>query len=1060
MAEAVDESVESEELVPAQRRGRGRLLLALLAIAGLGLLGVWLARERIADRIVAGQLESLGLPGTYEVKQAGPRRQVLTNLVIGDPARPDLTIERAEVVIVPTLGLPTIGSVTLVRPRLYGEVKEGRISFGSLDKVFYAKSDTPLRLPDMDLTLIDGRARIASAAGPVGLKAEGEGNLQNGFAGTLAAVAPQLAWQGCTAADASLYGKVTIRGEKPRLAGPLRLSRLDCPARQLALSDAAVEIDAAAPGTLDAVSGRYRLTTGALAWQGNRAGGIKGSGEASLRGGELASTYKLDATELTLGGVAAQALNSQGMVRSRDQFAALEAEGSFGGQGLRPGGGVDSALADFARQSEGTLAAPLAAQLRSALAREGKDSRLTATYSLRRTGTVTNLVVPRAVLTGTSGAAIATVSRLELTAGSSGGPRLAGNLATGGDALPQIEARFERQADGSVRSQMRMAEYRAGDSRLALPRLTLVQRRTGELGFAGEALISGALPGGRVERLALPLDGNWSERKGLAAWRRCMPVHFTSLTVANLSLDARSVTLCPGREGALLRSDQRGTRFSAGTPALALSGRLGSTGIAIKTGAIGFAWPGALDARQIDVALSGEGTPSTLRFAAITGQLGKAMAGRFSGAEIRLNTVPLDVLDASAAWRFVNGTLEVDQGTLRVEDRQADDRFRPLIARDARLALRGSRFTASAMLREPRSEREVLQADIVHEMDNGRGQALLTVPGIVFDRKMQPDTLTALALGIIANARGTITGDGRIDWSAAGVTSTGSFSTRDFDFAAAFGPVKGVAGTIRFTDLIGLVTAPDQRLAIASINPGIAVEDGTMSFELKGDNVLMVNGARWPFLDGTLVLEPSRMVLGAAEVRRYTLTVEGVNAARFIERLELANLSTSGHFDGTLPLVFDENGGHIEGGLLTSRPPGGNLSYVGELSYKDLGTMGNFAFQALRSLDYRKMQIAMDGNLEGDIVTRVRLDGVSQGAGAKRNFITQRFAKLPIQFNINIRAPFQRLVTTFKSIYDPTYIRDPRELGIVDSTGQPVHLQGAPPPPNPNVQAPDSRIRP
>ena len=91
--------------------------------------------------------------------------------------------------------------------------------------------------------------------------------------------------------------------------------------------------------------------------------------------------------------------------------------------------------------------------------------------------------------------------------------------------------------------------------------------------------------------------------------------------------------------------------------------------------------------------------------------------------------------------------------------------------------------------------------------------------------------------------------------------------------------------------------------------------------------------------------------------------------------------------------------------------------------------------------------------------------GVTQGAGAKRNFITRRFARLPIQFNINIRAPFQKLIGSYKSIYDPTFIRDPRSLGLVDGAGRPVNREKPPAPPSTprktgDIQPPVSRDRP
>ena len=171
--------------------------------------------------------------------------------------------------------------------------------------------------------------------------------------------------------------------------------------------------------------------------------------------------------------------------------------------------------------------------------------------------------------------------------------------------------------------------------------------------------------------------------------------------------------------------------------------------------------------------------------------------------------------------------------------------------------------------------------------------------------------------------------------------------------------------------------------------------------------------------------------------------------------------------------MFDENGGRLEGGQLISRPPGGNVSYVGALSYKDLSTMANFAFDALKSLDYRRMQIDLNGPLEGEIVTRVSFDGIAQGAGAKRNFLTQRFAKLPIRFNISIRGPFHQLMTSFKSLYDPSYVRDPRDLGLIGGAAPvpgepeptptpPAVLPPAPPqsPKTDNIQHSDSRTVP
>ncbi len=1030
-----------------------RIATVLLFIVALIPSGLWLARERLADRIFAGQITSLGLPATYEIESIGAAEQVLNNIVIGDPIRPDLTIERAVIEIEPALGVPVVSKITLISPRLYGSYRGGKVSFGSLDKLLFTGSKEKFRMPQLSLALIDGRARIESDYGPVGIKAEGQGALRSGFAGTLAAVAPKLDGAGCSGRGASIFGKVSIAAEQPRFIGPLRLAQLDCVKQGLALSKAALQIDTKFDSALDGMDGKAVLSSGELDWQGRTARTLDGDSSFSLRSGKFTARYNLRGAAIQSAELSAATLSLEGVVRAADGFARTESEGTLNGDGVRLGNGLDSALLAAQRSSSGTFAAPMFGTVRNALLREGRNSKLAASFILRQTADAINLMIPRGELRGGSGQVLLAVSRLSLAGMGEGKSYFSGNFTTGGAGLPQILGRVERGPRGSATARLTMAEYRSGGGLLAIPQLTVAQLGNGALGFSGSARMSGILPGGSAKNLVIPLDGNWSSVSGLAAWRGCVPVKFDALTYANLTLEKRGLTLCPGRERAILRSDSRGTRFAAGVPALNLAGLLGTTPIRIASGPVGFAIPGALAAKRLDISLGPVANAASFRIEDLSAQIGNDIAGRFAGTDVKLAGVPLNILDAGGAWRYADGKLTIGEGVFRLEDRQIDARFRPLIARDGTLTLADNRIVANAIMREPTSDREITSVVIGHDLGAGEGHTDLAVSGVQFDQRLQPDTLTRLALGVIANAKGVVYGSGRIDWSPDRVTSFGRFTTDNLDFAAAFGPVKGTSGTVVFTDLLGLVTAPDQRLAITSINPGIEVNDGKLSFALKPDGVLDINAASWPFLDGKLTLAPTRMVLGAAEVRRFVLTVEGMNAAKFVQRMELSNISATGVFDGTLPLVFDENGGRIDGGYLTSRAPGGNVSYVGELSYKDLGSFANFAFDALKSLDYRQMRIALDGSLEGEIVTRIKFDGVKQGAGAKRNFATRQLSNLPIQFNVNLRAPFFQLIGSFRSLYDSRYVADPRALGLIDKDGRPIK-------PAPPIQPPVSEKKP
>ncbi len=1064
--------------VPRWQRRRWRIAALLAALLGAALLGLWLARENIAHKVINRSLADLGLPATYKIERIGPTREVLTDIVIGDPANPDLTVERAEVRIIPTFGLPTIGAVTLLRPRLHGRWADGKVSFGSLDKVIYANKGGTNGLPDLALVLVDGRGRIDTPSGAIGLKADGSGNVRSGFAGTLAAIAPNLHLGQCTAQQLSAYGKVTTASAKASFDGPLRLKSLDCRKSQLALRNATLGLVATLNPLFDGVDGTYALNSGALDFAGNRLERSTGAGRFTLAQGDVVLDYKLQGQGLTASGVKAVSLELDGQARSHDRMVSFSSEGALKAAGLSPGHGLETTLAGLEKSGQGTLVAPLAAQLHRTLLREAPGSSFAATYQLRQSGQLTSLTLPGALWRGGSGARLAALSRVSVTFGGKNGPIIAGNLLSDGPGLPQIEGRFERRGNtafgGGGIASLVLAPYRAGDAMIALPELKLVQLPGGAIGFAGRALASGALPGGRVENLVLPIEGNWSAAGGLSALRRCTPVRFDRLSISNLTLAGQSLTLCPGSGGAIVRSDARGTRVSAGTAGLALNGTLGSTAIRLRSGAVGMAWPGALVAQSIDVSFGPLSGPSTLRIAQLNAILGKDIIGTFASTELKLFAVPLDVLNAAGNWRFANKRFDVSGASLTVKDRlpEKEARFYPLIARDATLSLVSTTFTADALLREPTSDRVVTEARIVHDLDVASGHADLLVSGIVFDQKLQPDKLTYFTLGVIGDARGTVYGQGRIDWDRRGVTSSGDFATDKLDFGALFGPVKGVRGTVHFSDLLALVTSPNQTLHVASINPGIEVNDGDVSFQLEPGHLLVVNGAKWPYIDGSLELLPTRFVIGGSETRRFTIQVRALNLEKFVSRLSLTNISASGTFDGELPLVFDQNGGRIENGILVSRDPGGNLSYVGELTYKDLSTMGNFAFQALRSLDYKHMEVALQGRLDGEIVTKMRIDGISQGLGAKRNFLTQRFAKLPIRFNISIKGPFHQLFSSFRSLYDPTYVKDPRGLGLIPGAppkpGERMPAAPAPPPavvpaapPTPpkngNIQHSDSR---
>ena len=127
-------------------------------------------------------------------------------------------------------------------------------------------------------------------------------------------------------------------------------------------------------------------------------------------------------------------------------------------------------------------------------------------------------------------------------------------------------------------------------------------------------------------------------------------------------------------------------------------------------------------------------------------------------------------------------------------------------------------------------------------------------------------------------------------------------------------------------------------------------------------------------------------------------------------------------------MEFDQTGGRIVSGRLVARPEGGTLSYIGELTDRDLGAYGKLTFDALKSLRYNKLTIDLDGALAGEFLAQIELDGVATNTapqGGIVGYVLGQVAKIPFEFNISVRGPFRALIATTRSFEDPTLLIQP-----------------------------------
>jgi len=1028
MRNAADETpTEDADVQPFRGARWKRRIFGAVTLLLVGLLVfAWVQRNSIADRFVQNAFAARGVTATYKIDTIGFRTQRIRDLVIGDPARPDLTAKLVEIDVALNFSGANLRDVRADGVMLRGRYANGKMSFGELNKFTDPKSTDPLELPDIALSLKNAEARIETPWGVFNAAANGSGLLRNRFTANLSVRSPGVTAADCSASTLKFDGKLMLEWRQPRLVGPISATAAKC-------ADSGVTI--AAP-RLDAdvkLSERFNRWEGTLGY----AAANLVIPQAQMRdvAGKLTVDGDLKRTNFALlldKAALRSAPLSVGRLQMDSQGYAGLANGrlalSVSGNAALANGALDRGtvgdLRGLVAQTQATPIGPIVARMAPVLQRAGDrfaarlDFESFQDFQGRLGGNISALS-----LTSASGVRLRQIGSF----GISGTPKgwqlnAPAQLTLSGTNLPDSRLSIA-QTGQSWSGNLVIAPYSAGNARLAVSNLAFNGNPGGAWRFQGQAKMSGPLPGGFVTGLNLPIAGRYNAG-AVSLYDNCQNVRFDSLKMSSLALRGNVFRLCPDRGRSMFSIANGKAAFATNIADFRASGNLGRTPISGRSATVRFSLDDGFAARNVSIKLGAEDAQSAFDIAALSGRFGQdGISGALSGGAGQIGNVPLLMNEASGEWRYANDILTLN-GRLGVTDAEQVDRFEPMIVPDMLLTLEDNVITAIGHLVEPTTGTRVAGVDIRHALGSATGRALLAVDELRFTERFQPDLLTSLVLGVAANVDGTVSGDGRIEWDAQGVRSSGKVATRGMNLAAAFGPVEGLNTEIVFTDLLGLETGAAQVAEIASINPGVPALGGKVNYRLLPDRRVAIESGRWPFAGGELILEPTILDFGVESERRLTFRVIGVDAEKLLAGYDFQNLRVTGVFDGTLPMIFNQDGGRIVGGSLVSREGGGEVSYLGELTYKDMGVFANYAFSALRSIRYSTLTIGVGGDLDGEIVTDISFTGLQQGSLAKRNFITRQLARIPIKFNVSVTAEFMKLIGSIRGLYDANYAAD------------------------------------
>ncbi|MEQ1688107.1 MAG: hypothetical protein ABL874_06010, partial [Sphingopyxis sp.] len=624
-------------------RKRNAFAIALASSAAIAAVVLWSNRSEIVASYVDDALEARSVDARYHIDQIGLGTQRLTNVVIGDPARPDLTARVVEVTMQYGITGPSIASVRASGVRLRGRWVGDKLSFGAVDRLLPVDDGTPPELPDIALALVDASATIDTPWGRIGVGAGGSGQLRDGFTGRVAMRAPRLSVAGCMAQSAEAMLRLKVVDLVPRLTGPVGISALSCVAGSEAgvarLEEVRIGVEATVPLSLEGAQVALRLRTGPAMAAQNRLTSINGSAELTARGeGGYAAGWALNGLNPSAiwGGADRVELIGEGSVT---EGGAMTAGGTMRLVGAGANNDYTQRLARLSDATKATPIGPITAQLSMAMADFGRGASASGSYHYASgpgrpaaSAGGARLHVGNISVDAGSGAYFQ-VTRPDAVQWQSGGAvRLALAGRFGGGGLPR--GRFDVRSTGAslaaFSGMVALEPMRSGASSLALAPLRFSSDGGGTR-FSTAAMLSGPLGDeGRIDGLAIPLVGRIAQGGEISLTGGCQRVSWQRAAFGSTQLDGGAMQLCGASGEPLLRYDSNGLNGNVAINFGRLAGAAGGSPFAFEAGGARLNLSDmrfAVDAPQLRI---GEGEGVT-RFAAANLSGGGDSAG-YGGA--------------------------------------------------------------------------------------------------------------------------------------------------------------------------------------------------------------------------------------------------------------------------------------------------------------------------------------------------------------------------------------------------------------------------------------------
>jgi Dicarboxylate transport len=345
--------------------------------------------------------------------------------------------------------------------------------------------------------------------------------------------------------------------------------------------------------------------------------------------------------------------------------------------------------------------------------------------------------------------------------------------------------------------------------------------------------------------------------------------------------------------------------------------------------------------------------------------------------------------------------------------------------------LAGNQVSILSDVLEPASEIKMATIMLSHDIAVGSGNLDVAAQDLLFSPKplggkpgLDVVTLIPPLRGVVSDMVGVANASANIAWSRnAPLTSRAHIETKGLSFLTEPGPVSGLAGDIHLDDIFLVRTAGPQTIKVGLFDPGLPIENGTVQFLLPGNQTLQLNDASWPFAEGKLSVRPATWTFRDGD-QSFAIDVDDVDLAKLLRLTDVPNLEIDGKVSGVFPIEVRNGIIEIVGGRLKAREGGGVIRYTGPNSSPPPPPPGfmarvrqrffgkpppvgaDLAIEALRALEYKILEITVDGRITGELQMGIILEGANQ----------QVLSGQPFKFNIKMNVPIGQLVSNLNRL--------------------------------------------